>query len=59
MLILSRKVGEKIIIGDNIEVVISEIKGNAVRIGIAAPKSISVDREEIHIKKSGESNGNL
>lgn len=51
MLILSRKVGEKIVIGDNIEVVVSEIKGGQVRIGISAPKSVSVDREEIHIKK--------
>lgn len=53
MLILSRKVGEKIIIGDNIEVVISEIKGNQVRVGIAAPRSVTVDREEIRDKKAG------
>ena len=54
MLILSRKVGEKIIIGDSIEVVVSEIKGGQVRIGISAPKSIAVDREEIRDRKASE-----
>jgi carbon storage regulator len=55
MLILSRKVGEKIMIGDNIEIVISEIKGNQVRVGISAPRSVEVDREEIRNKKVGNS----
>ena len=47
MLILTRRLGEKIIIGDNVKMVILGVKGNQVRIGIDAPKEISVHREEI------------
>lgn len=48
MLILTRKVGEKIMIGDNIEVIILGVKGNQVRIGCAVPREIAVHREEIY-----------
>nr|BET44774.1 MAG: carbon storage regulator CsrA [Candidatus Aschnera chinzeii] len=48
MLILSRRIGETIIIGDEIVVTILAIKGNQVRIGIKAPKTISIYREEIY-----------
>ena len=48
MLVLSRKVGEEIIIGDNIRVVVVAVKGENVRIGISAPKDVVVDRQEIH-----------
>ncbi|ORU93584.1 MAG: carbon storage regulator [Cycloclasticus sp. symbiont of Poecilosclerida sp. N] len=54
MLILTRKVGESLIIGDDISVVVLSIKGNQVRLGVDAPKSISVHREEIYNKIQDE-----
>ena len=47
MLALTRKKGESIIVGDNIEIVVLGITGEQVRLGIIAPKSISVHRKEI------------
>jgi len=47
MLILSRKVNEKVVIGDDISVSIIEIRGDQVRIGIDAPKKIKVFRQEV------------
>lgn len=47
MLVLSRKVGETIWIGEDIEIVISEVKGDQVKIGIQAPRSIDVIRGEL------------
>jgi len=48
MLVLSRKVGEEILIGDNIHLMVVAIKGDKVRIGINAPKEVVVDRQEVH-----------
>lgn len=53
---LTRKTGQKLIIGDNIEIVVLETKGESVKIGIKAPKNVTVYREEIfeEIKKANE-----
>lgn len=48
MLVLSRNAGEKIMIGDNIEVVVLDIRGGKVKIGIEAPREVSVHREEVY-----------
>ena len=56
MLVLSRKVGEVVKIGDDIEVRLLDIKSNQARIGINAPKNVTVHREEIYeqIKKESQ-----
>lgn len=48
MLVLTRKVGEVVKIGDNIEVMIIRVRGGTVRLGIAAPKEMPVHREEVY-----------
>ena len=47
MLILTRRVGETVVIGNNVTVTVLGVKGNQVRLGVKAPKDISVHREEI------------
>ena len=48
MLVLSRKKDEKIIIGDSITLMVVEIRGDKVRLGIEAPKEVAVHREEVY-----------
>jgi len=54
MLVLTRKIGELIVIGDDIKIKIVEIKGKQVRIGIEAPRNVAVNREEIYKQKAAE-----
>jgi carbon storage regulator len=54
MLILTRRVGETIKIGTDVSVTVLGVKGNQVRIGVGAPKSVVVDRQEIAERKARE-----
>ena len=58
MLILTRRVGETLMIGDKVNVTVLGIKGNQVRIGVDAPKDVAVHREEIYqrIQREKEEN---
>ena len=48
MLILTRRIGESVVIGDDIVLTVVEVRGDAVRLGIAAPRSVDVHREEVY-----------
>lgn len=50
MLALSRKIGESIVINNDIEITILEIKGDQVKVGIAAPKSVPIYRKELYLQ---------
>jgi len=56
MLILTRRVNESLVIGDNVTVTILGVKGNQVRIGVNAPRDVSVHREELAHKDDATSN---
>jgi carbon storage regulator len=74
LLILTRRIGESILIGDDIEIQVMGIEGRGIRVGISAPRSLEVDRSEVRkqkikngeygvsitstIRKQGEPNGN-
>jgi carbon storage regulator len=52
MLVLTRKLGEEIVIGDEIVVKVVAVQGDRVRLGIAAPRSVPVDRLEVHQRRA-------
>ena len=54
MLILTRRVGESLMIGDDVNVTVLGIKGNQVRIGVNAPRTVAVHREEIYQRIQNE-----
>jgi len=54
MLVLSRKIGEAIMVGDNIRITVENIRGRQVRLGIAAPDEVTVDRQEVHEKRKNQ-----
>ena len=57
MLILTRRVGETLMIGDEVTVTVLGVKGNQVRIGVNAPRDVSVHREEIYQRIQQEKEG--
>lgn len=48
MLVLSRRLNESIVIGDNVKITVLEVRGDVVRIGIDAPRSVVIHRQEVH-----------
>ncbi len=54
MLILTRKLGESVVIGDNIKVTVTDINNNQIKLGIDAPRDITVNREEVVKEIKGE-----
>jgi carbon storage regulator len=59
MLILTRRVGESVMIGDEVSITVLGVKGNQVRVGVTAPKEVSVHRQEIYerIRKEHDEKG--
>jgi carbon storage regulator len=57
MLILTRRVGETLMVGDEVTVTVLGVKGNQVRIGVNAPKEVAVHREEIYQRIQREKQG--
>ncbi len=54
MLILTRRIGETLVVGDEVTVTVLAVKGNQVRIGVTAPKDVSVHRQEVYDKIQSE-----
>ncbi len=57
MLILTRRVGETLMVGDDVSITVLGVKGNQVRIGVDAPREVAVHREEIYQRIQNEKDG--
>lgn len=57
MLVLSRRVGESVVVGDDVTITVLEVRGDVVRIGIDAPRSVAVHRAELLVDLSGSHQG--
>lgn len=58
MLILTRRSGEAVIVGDNVRIAVLDIRGNQVRLGVEAPREVTVHREEVY-RRIAEEQGNV
>jgi carbon storage regulator len=54
MLVLSRRIGEEIVIDGQVRVIVKEVRGGRVRLGVCAPSSMRVDRQEVHDRRAAE-----
>ena len=59
MLILTRRVGETLVIGDDVTITVLGVRGNQVRVGVNAPKDVAVHREEIYQRIQNEKSGEI
>lgn len=59
MLVLTRRIGEALVIGEDVNITVLGINGNQIRLGINAPKEISVHREEIYLRIQQEKNATI
>ena len=57
MLVLTRRVGESIVIGNDVTVTVLEVRGDQIRIGIDAPKTVPIHREEVYVQVQQENRG--
>ena len=54
MLILTRRVGEVLVVGDDVKITVLSVRGNQIRLGVDAPKNVKVHRQEIYEKIAGD-----
>jgi len=59
MLVLSRRLGEEIVIDDHIRLRVVEVRGERVRLGVCAPASVRVDRQEVHERRKMETSSEI
>jgi carbon storage regulator len=57
MLVLTRRVGDSVVIAEGIRVTVVSVHGGKVRLGITAPRGVTVDRQEVHVRREAETTG--